>query len=242
MSEVISPEKAPYVALIRDLPRDERPRERLRDHGASHLTTSELLAITLRTGQASESVLNLSTKLLTKYGGLFGLHKASFVDLCNEKGIGPAKAAQLKAAIELGKRLQITEADAKPIIRDPKDVANLLQTEMAILDQEQLRVILLNTKNHVMGIHLVYKGNVNSAQVRVSEVYKEAIKENCPSIIVVHNHPSGDPAPSEDDVGLTKHLADAGRLLDIELLDHIIIGRPNFVSMKGKGLGFKSSH
>lgn len=242
MSEVITTEKAPYIALIRDLPTGERPRERLQEHGAEHLTTSELLAITLRTGQASESVLNLSTRLLTKYGGLVGLHKASFKELCNEKGIGPAKVAQLKAAIELGKRLQITEGDAKPIIKDPIDVRNLLQTEMAILDQEQLRVILLNTKNHVLGIRLVYKGNVNSAQVRVSEVYKDAIKENCPSIIVVHNHPSGDPTPSEDDIALTRHLVEAGQLLDIDLLDHVVIGRPNFVSMKGKGLGFKNSH
>lgn len=240
MSEAKTPEKAPYVALIRDLPASERPRERLRDHGSEHLTTSELLAITLRTGQASESVLNLSTRLLTKYGGLLGLHKASFLDLCREKGIGPAKAAQLKAAIEIGRRLQVTEGDAKPMIRDPKDVSNLLQTEMAILDHEQLRVMLLNTKNHVLGIRLVYKGNVNSAQVRVSEVYKDAIKENCPSIIVVHNHPSGDPTPSEDDVALTGNLYEAGRLLDIELLDHIVIGHDKFVSMKSKGLGFKS--
>ena len=239
MIDVKSREKAPYLALIKDLPTSERPRERLRDHGSEHLTTSELLAITLRTGQASESVLNLSTRLLTKYGGLLGLHRASFIDLCNEKGIGPAKAAQLKAAIEIGRRLQVTEGDARPIIRDPKDVSNLLQTEMAILDHEQLRVILLNTKNHVMGIRLVYKGNVNSAQVRISEVFKDAVKENCPSIIVVHNHPSGDPTPSEDDIALTRNLADAGRLLDIDLLDHIVIGQPQFVSMKNKGLGFK---
>ena len=146
--------------------------------------------------------------------------KASFQELSNQHGIGEAKTSQLKAALELGKRLLATSDEQRVTIHSPQDVANLLMAEMAFLDQEHLRVLLLNTKNQVLGISEVYKGNVNSSVIRAGEVFQEAVRSNCPSVIVVHNHPSGDPTPSQEDVQVTRQLVEAGRLLDIELLDH----------------------
>jgi DNA repair protein RadC len=153
--------------------------------------------------------------------------------------MGEAKACQVKAALELGRRLSVSlSAEERPQISSPEQVAALVQTEMGLLSQESLRVVLLNTKNHVVAIREVYKGSVNSAQVRVGEVFREAIRENCPSIIVAHNHPSGDPTPSPDDIAVTRDMIQAGNLLDIELLDHIVIGGGRWISMKQKRLGF----
>jgi DNA repair protein RadC len=230
-----------YHTLIRDLPATERPRERLRDSGAAALSNSELLAIILRTGAAKESVLSLSSRLLAGYGGLAGLARASFAELCGEHGLGEAKAAQLKAAMELGKRLSSTQPEERAVVRTPQDVANLLMAEMSLLEQEHLRVLLLNTKNQVLGMPEVYRGSVNSTMVRVSELLREAVRQNCPAIVVVHNHPSGDPTPSADDIAMTRKLVEAGELLDIDVLDHIIIGEGRFVSMKERRLGFGRS-
>ena len=227
-----------YHVMIRDFPAGERPRERLRDHGPTYLSNAELIAILLRTGTTSETSSALATRLLSQYGGLEGLAKASFQELSNQHGIGEAKTSQLKAALELGKRLLATSDEQRVTIHSPQDVANLLMAEMAFLDQEHLRVLLLNTKNQVLGISEVYKGNVNSSVIRAGEVFQEAVRSNCPSVIVVHNHPSGDPTPSQEDVQVTRQLVEAGRLLDIELLDHMVIGRQGFVSLKEKGLGF----
>ena len=227
-----------YHVMIRDLPAGERPRERLRDHGPTYLSNAELIAILLRTGTTSENVVVLATRLLSQYGGLEGLAKTSFQELFNQHGMGEAKTSQLKAALELGKRLMTTSGEQRVAIHSPQDVANLLMPEMAFLDQEHLRVLLLNTKNQVLGISEVYKGNVNASVIRAGEVFQEAVRSNCPSVIVVHNHPSGDPTPSQEDVQVTRQLVEAGRLLDIELLDHVVIGRQDFVSLKEKGLGF----
>jgi len=227
-----------YKTRIRDLPSEERPRERLRDYGPKHLNNSELLAILLRTGNPNESAVNLATRLISHFGGLDGLALASMTELSALKGMGLAKAAQVQAALELGKRLLAAHPDERYTVRAPGDVFNLLRAEMALLEQERLRVLLLNTKNQVMGIPEVYRGSVNTSLIRVAEVFREAIRENCPSIIVVHNHPSGDPTPSPEDVRVTQQLFEAGKLLDIELLDHIVIGRNAFVSMKEKRLGF----
>jgi DNA repair protein RadC len=228
-----------YHLKLKELPIWERPRERLKESGPSSLSNSELLAIVLRTGTVSENVLALATRVLTKFGGLVGLSKASFSELCSEAGVGEAKAAQLKAALELGKRLVSTQSEERAVVRSPQDVANLLMAEMGFLDQEQLRVVLLNTKNQVITISEVYKGNVSTSLVRTSEVFREAVRENCPAIIVVHNHPSGDPAPSPEDIQVTEQLIEAGKTLDIEVLDHIIIGQQSFVSLKERGEGFK---
>jgi len=227
--------------LIRDLPTSERPRERLRDHGAAYLSNAELIAILLRTGTAAENVLGLATRLLSQFGGLDGLARASFHELASVHGMGEAKTAQLKAALELGRRLLATSTDARVTIHSPQDVANLLIAEMSFLDQEHFRVLLLNTKNQVLAVKEVYKGNVNSAVIRASEVFQEAVRSNCPAIILVHNHPSGDPTPSPEDVQVTRQLIEAGKLMDIEVLDHVVIGQAGsggFVSLKERRLGF----
>lgn len=237
---MITREKVPleYYTLIRDLPASERPRERLRDYGPQALSTAELLAIILRTGTNRESVLSLASRLLSQHQGLVGLARVSFAELCQERGLGEAKAAQLKAALELGRRLSSSQPEARAVVRSPADVANLLSAEMGLLEQEHLRVVLLNTRNEVLGIPDVYKGSVNTSLVRVGEVFREAVRRNCPAVVVVHNHPSGDPTPSADDLSMTRQMVEAGRLLDIEVLDHLIIGHGRYVSLKEQGLGF----
>jgi DNA repair protein RadC len=227
-----------YNTRIREIPASERPRERLRDLGPQALSNAELLAIVLRSGSTQQSVLNLATSLLARHGGLRGLARLSFSDLLRENGIGEAKAAEIQATFQLALRLNALQPEERPYVRSPADVNNLLGAEMALLDQEHLRVLLLNTRNQVMAVTEVYKGNVSSSLVRTAEVFREAIRQNAPSIIVVHNHPSGDPSPSPDDVSLTKTLHQAGALLQIELLDHIVIGDKRFASLKQLGLAF----
>jgi DNA repair protein RadC len=228
-----------YHLKLNEIPASERPRERLKESGPASLSNSELLAIILRTGTAAENVLGLATRVLTRFGGLAALAKASFGELCAERGMGQAKAAQLKAALELGRRLSSTQPEEKAVVHTPQDVANLLMAEMSLLDQEQLRVVLLTSKNQVISISEVYKGNVNTSLIRPSELFRDAVRENCPAIIVVHNHPSGDPDPSPEDIAITQQLVAAGKLLDIEVLDHIIIGGQRHVSLKERGWGIK---
>lgn len=227
-----------YRPTIRELPASERPRERLRERGAAALSNAELLAIILRTGIPSDNVLALAGRALARFGGLEGLARASFGELCGERGLGEAKAAQVKAALELGRRLLSAQPQERASVHSPQDVANLLAAEMGLLEQEHLRVLLLNTKNQVLAAPEVYKGSVNSAQVRVGELLRDAVREGCPALIVVHNHPSGDPTPSADDVEITRQLVEAGRLLGIDVLDHIVIGRQGFASLRERGLGF----
>ncbi|OQY21333.1 MAG: hypothetical protein B6I34_07495 [Anaerolineaceae bacterium 4572_32.1] len=227
-----------YQPTIHEMPAGERPRERLERYGASALSNAELLAIILRVGISGQSVLNLSHALLAKYQGLMGLARASFADLCAEHGLGPAKTAQLKSALEIGRRLLIESPNARPQITSPADAANLVLLEMSMLEQEEVRVAILDTRNHVLGIRTIYVGSLNTSVVRVAELFREAIKQNAAAIIVVHNHPSGDPAPSPEDVRLTEMVVQAGKLLDIEVLDHLIIGQGRFVSLKERGLGF----
>jgi DNA repair protein RadC len=227
-------EKLEYHATVRDLPRQEQPRERLRHAGPQALSVAELLAIVLRVGTQRDNALELAGKLLAKYGGLGGLVRADFDELCSEYGMGEAKTAQLKAALEIGLRLGALHPEEKYRICSPVDAANLVMVEMANLDHEQLRILLLNRKNQVVGNISRYRGTVNNSVLRVAEVFRPAITSNCPGIIICHNHPSGDPAPSRDDIDITKQLVKAGRLLEIELVDHIIIGAGRFVSMKEK--------
>jgi DNA repair protein RadC len=223
---------------VREMPSDERPRERLEHYGAGALQTAELLAIILRVGVRGENVIDVAQRLLRDFGGLAGLMAADFGELCQAHGLGQAKAAQLKATMELASRLATLSPEQRPRITSPSDVARLLTIEMAYLAQEQLRVLCLDTKNHVVAQQIIYQGTVNSSAVRVAEVFRPAISRTCPSVIVVHNHPSGDPTPSPEDVCTTEQLRKAGELLDIELLDHIVIGRHQFVSLKERGLGF----
>ena len=223
---------------IHDLPQGERPRERLREYGPSHLSNAELIAILLRTGITGENVINMSMRLLTEFRGLSGLARASYSEICSLKGISDAKACQLMAAFELGRRFVSIHPEDKAIISCPGDVANLLSAEMSILDQEHLKVVLLDTKNHVNGVSQIYVGNVNSSVVRPAEVFRPAIRDNSVSIIVVHNHPSGDPTPSREDVAITRQLRESGEILGIDLLDHIILAGQRHVSLKDQGLGF----
>ncbi len=227
-----------YHTTVRELPAEERPRERLLRYGPGTLQTAELLAIILRVGTTKENVLELSARLLREYGGLGGLLAADMAALCNEHGLGEAKVAQLRAALEVGRRLSVTAPEERPTITLPADVSVLLQADMAYLAQEQLRVLCLDTKNRVVHQQVVYQGTVNSSVVRVAEVFKPAVTRTCPAVVVVHNHPSGDPTPSPEDIRTTDQLRKAGELLDIELLDHIVIGHQRYVSLKERGLGF----
>lgn len=231
-------ERVGYRTTVREMPSEERPRERLERYGAGTLTNAELLAILLRVGSTKENVIELANRLLREYGGLGGLLKADLEQLREAHGMGLAKATQVKAALELARRLNLLTPEARPQIKSPADVAQLLMLEMAYLAQEQLRVLCLDTKNYVVHQQVVYQGTVNSSVVRAAEVFKPAVVRTCPTIVVVHNHPSGDPTPSPEDVRTTEQLRRAGEALDIEVLDHIVIGQQRYVSMKERGLGF----
>jgi DNA repair protein RadC len=226
------------IYRITDLAVDERPRERLEKLGAQALSTAELLAILLRVGVPGENAVQVGQRLLSNFKGLAGLHRAPFEELCDQHGIGEAKAAQIKAAIELGRRLALEAPEERPVINSPADAAALVAYEMSGLEQEHLRVFLLDTRNHVMDIVEVYKGSVNSSQVHVGELFKPAIRRNASAIIVAHNHPSGDPTPSPDDVAVTRAIVQAGKLLGIDVLDHVVIGQGRWASLKERGLGF----
>ena len=229
-----------YQPMIRDLPQGERPRERLKLHGAKHLNNTELIAILLRTGMTGENVISLSSRVLTALGGLAGLGRSSFTELCSQRGLSEAKACQLLAAVELGRRFVSLAPEERVVINSPQDVANLLMAEMAVLDQEHLKALLLNTKNEVLGIREIYVGNVNSSVVRPAEVFRPAVRDNATSLIIVHNHPSGDPTPSSEDVSITRTLVEAGKMMSVEVLDHLVIGSGNrFVSLKEAGMGFR---
>ncbi len=223
---------------IMELQLEERPRERLAKYGPESLSTAELLAILLRVGMVGESAVQVGQRLLNTYGGISGLQRATLDELTHQKGIKLAKAAQLKAAIELGRRLVVETPEERPVIHSPGDAAELVQYEMRTLEQEELWVLLLDTRNRVQRIEKVYRGSVNSSQVRVAEIFKTAIRSNAANLIVVHNHPSGDPTPSPDDVAITREMLQAGELLDVKLLDHLVIGNGRFVSLKERGLGF----
>ena len=223
---------------ITDLAASDRPRERLAQRGPEALTDAELIAILLRAGVPGENAVQVGQRLLHTFKGISGLHRASLDEVCAQHGIGPAKGAQIKAAIELGYRLKGEKLKELPTIHCPEDAAELVRHEMSALEQEELRVMLLDTRNRVLGIVKVYRGSLNSSQVRVGELFKHAIRRNSAAIIVVHNHPSGDPTPSPDDVALTRAVVEAGRLLDVEVLDHIVVGNYKWVSLKDRRLGF----
>lgn len=229
---------AEYRLRIRELPDTDRPRERLRDQGAAALSDAELLAILLRVGIEGMNAIQLAQQLLIEHQGWAGLQRAGFEQLAARRGMGEAKAAQLKATLEIGRRLLLTASESRPQIRSPTDAAQLMLIEMAHLDQEHLRTLCLDTKNRVQKVQTIYVGSLNSSIVRVGEVFKEALRINSAAIIVVHNHPSGDPTPSPEDVLVTRQIVEAGKLLDVEVLDHLVIGHGRFVSMRERGLGF----
>lgn len=221
--------------LIKDFPQDERPRERFIQNGPQSLSNHELIAILLRTGTKDESVLQLANRLLTHFEGLRLLKDASLDEITAIKGIGSAKAIQLLAAVEIGRRISNLTYDDRYIIRSPEDGANYVMHDMRFLSQEHFVCLYLNTKNQVMHKQTIFIGSLNASIVHPREVFKEAFRRSAASIICIHNHPSGDPTPSREDIEVTKRLAESGKIIGIDVLDHLIIGENKFVSLKEKG-------
>lgn len=227
--------------MMREILPEERPRERLREFGERSLSTTDLIALMLNTGIKGESVVRLAERVLRDSGGLRGLYRMSLEELATQKGVGVAKASRIKAALELGRRLAAAAPDERVAIEGPEDIVRLLGVEMEAQTQEQLTVVLLDTKHRVIRTSMVYQGSVNSAQVRIGELFRDAVRLNATAVIYAHNHPSGDPSPSAADIALTTDIVHCGKLLDIKVLDHVVIGHGRWVSMKRLGLGFGAS-
>jgi DNA repair protein RadC len=221
--------------FIRDMPTAEQPLHRLYQAGTQAVSDAELIAAVLQTKDA----LDLAYDLLQMAGGsLLRLPQLTRNQLKQLAGIGDAQAARLQAALELGKRTLMAQAEEKPRVTSPADAANLLMFEMMNLEQEHLRVILLDTRNRELATPTIYVGSLNTSLVRIGELFKAAIRDNSSAVIVAHNHPSSDPSPSPEDIHVTRQMVKAGKLLDVSVLDHIIIGRNRWVSLKERGLGF----
>ncbi|WP_280515456.1 RadC family protein [Bacillus sp. NTK074B] len=229
------PQQEENRLMIRDFPQDERPRERMIQSGAASLSNQELLAILLRTGTKSESVLQLSNRLLNQFDGLNLLKDASLEEITKTKGIGLAKAVQIMAAVEFGRRISNLAFDDRYSIRSPEDGANYVMNDMRFLAQEHFVCLYLNTKNQVLHKQTIFIGSLNASIVHPREVFKEAFRRSAASIICIHNHPSGDPTPSREDIEVTKRLVECGRIIGIDILDHLIIGEKKFISLKEKG-------
>ena len=223
---------------IRELPSAERPRERLALRGPGGLSSAELIALLWGSGSRGRSAIDLATDALARHDGLTGLAHATDMELEALPGVGAAKAAQLAAAFELGRRLMADWPAGRWSIRSPRDVADRLILQMGRLEREELRVVVLNTKNVVLRVSTIYQGNVSSSLVRVGELFRDAVRLNATGVIVVHNHPSGDPTPSPDDLHVTAEAVAAGRLLDIDVLDHLVIGHDAWVSLRDRGVSF----
>jgi DNA repair protein RadC len=229
---------APEPRRIRELAASDRPRERLALRGPSGLTSAELIALVWGSGSRGRSAVDIASDALARHDGLTGLARASELELASIPGVGPARAAQLVAGFELGRRLLADWPVGRWSIRSPADLADRLVLQMGRLEREELRVVLLNTKNVVLRVATVYVGNVSTSLVRIGELYRDAIRLAAAGIILVHNHPSGDPTPSPDDLHLTAEALAAGRLLDIGLLDHLIVGQDAWVSLRDRGVAF----
>ncbi len=235
-----------YHLGMRELPSSLRPRERLLANGAEALANDELVAILFRTGTPHASALELARSVLSGFGDLIGLNQTSAQELAGEPGVGIAKASTVKAALELGKRLMTLIPDEGAQVSGPEDIYRLLHGDMSFQEQENVRVLLLNTRNRVQGIVSTSVGSLNSSAIRIAELFREPVRRQAAAVVLVHNHPSGDPTPSADDVAVTRKAVEAGKLLDIEVLDHVVIGqprgdRPGWVSLRERGLGFDGS-
>lgn len=229
----------PPGRAIRELPPSERPRERLAERGASGLSAAELVALVWGSGGPGRSAIDLATDALARHDGLTGLARVSDLELAAIPGVGAAKAARLAAAFELGRRAVADRPAGRWTVRAPRDVAEHLVLQMGALEREELRVVLLNTKNVVLRVATVYVGNVSSSLVRVGELFRDAIRLDATGVILVHNHPSGDPTPSPDDLHLTAEAVAAGRLLDVDVLDHLVVARDAWVSLRDRGVAFE---
>jgi DNA repair protein RadC len=223
---------------IREMPAAERPRERLELRGAAGLTAAELIGLLWGSGGRGRSAVDLAADAIARFDGLTGLARATGAELEAVPGVGAARAAQVQAAFELGRRLLADWPAGRWSIRSPRDVADRLVLQMGRLEREELRIVILNTKNVVLRVATIYQGNVSASLVRVGELFRDAVRLDAAGIILVHNHPSGDPTPSPDDLHLTAEALAAGRLLDIDLLDHLVIGHDAYVSLRDRGISF----
>jgi DNA repair protein RadC len=222
---------------VRDLPLGERPRERLLKLGSEALSVQEILALILGRGIKGESVIDISQKLVSRFGGLKGVANASVEELTQTKGIGPAKAAHIKAALELSRRLEADAGDKpKPVLKSPDDVVAEVRSQLKGKKKEHFLVLCLDTRNRLINHKLVSIGSLDTSIVHPREVFKEAVSSCAASVIFAHNHPSGDPEPSKEDIELTKRLAKAGEIMGIDVLDHIIVCDKSHSSLKARNL------
>ncbi|MFC4776460.1 DNA repair protein RadC [Paenibacillus sp. GCM10023252] len=222
--------------LLRDVPHEDRPRERMMEYGAEALSHAELLAILLRTGTQQQSAVHVAGNILKQCGSLRNLMDMSMDELTAIKGIGTAKALQLRAGIELGRRMVRSQLGDVVTVRKPGDAADFIMEELRYLKKEHFVCLFLNTKNHIVARETLSVGTLNASLVHPREVFRAAIKNSSASIICAHNHPSGDPTPSPEDIALTRRLVEAGELVGIEVLDHLIIGDGRFISLKEQGI------
>jgi len=233
-----APEHRPVTRSVRELPAAERPRERLALRGPGGLSAAELIAVVWGTGSGGRSAMDLAEEALARHASVSALARASDAELASIPGIGAAKAARLAAAFELGRRSLADWPAGRWTIRSPGDVAGRLMVEMGRLEREELRVLSLNAKNVVQRASSVYVGNVSASLVRVGELFRDAVRLDASGVVLVHNHPSGDPTPSPDDLHLTAEAIAAGRLLDVDVLDHVVIGHDAWVSLRDRGVSF----
>jgi DNA repair protein RadC len=233
-----APEHRRASRSVRDLPAAERPRERLALRGPAGLSAAELIAVVWGTGSAGRSALDLAGEAIARHAGVGALARATDVELAAIPGVGVAKAAQLAAAFELGRRSVADWPAGSWTIRSPGDVAGRMLLEMGRLEREELWVLALNAKNVVQRVSHVYAGNVGASLVRVGELFRDAVRLDASGVILVHNHPSGDPTPSPDDLHLTAEAIAAGRLLDVDVLDHVVIGHDTWISLRDRGVTF----
>lgn len=222
---------------IIDIPEEERPVEKLLINGPESLSNPELLAVILRTGTRGENIISLSTRIISEFNGLDGLLDAGINEITSIKGVKNIKASQIMAIGELVRRInKLNIIRSGKIISSPSDIASYIMKEMVVLKQEVLKLIMLDTKNNIIGIKDVFKGSLNTSIVHPREIFKEAIKKSSSSIIICHNHPSGDPTPSKEDINITIRLKECSKIMGIDLLDHLIIGKDQYVSLKEKGI------
>ena len=222
---------------IHDLPASERPRERLQKYGVEALSAQEILSLILGRGISGESVTVTAQRLLSRFGNIKGIASASLEELAQVRGIGPAKASQIKASFELANRLEgHSEPDKNKLVKTPEEVISLVKVKLKEKKKEHFQVLLLDTRSKLIKISEISVGSLDASIVHPREVFKEAISASAASVIFVHNHPSGDPSPSEDDIKLTERLCQAGEVIGIDVLDHIIIGDNEYISMKREGL------